>query len=147
MFNFFLAIINEQVIIAKVNNENKGVNSGTVGLGEGAGESGGVLESIGVGEVVGEALGFGVEEVVGVGVSEERGVVDGEGDAVAVGVGVGMAVGVGFGVGEGDGDGLGVGLGVGVGVEMKFPMLIVTFPASKAIRLSMYDAENPESSC
>jgi hypothetical protein len=78
----------------------------------------------------------------------------GVGVDVGAGVGVGVAVeelvGTGVGVSVGDGvevgDGVGVGVGDGVGVGAKLLMFIVTFPASKAIRLSMYDIENPAGS-
>jgi hypothetical protein len=86
-----------------------GVNSGSAGVAEGAGETVGVRVEVGVG----------------------------------VGVEVGVSVEVGVGVG------VGVGLGVGVGVAAGATLLIsiVTFPASKAIRVSMYDAENAGSVC
>jgi hypothetical protein len=67
-----------------------------------------------------------------------------------VGVNVGVEVGVDEGVGVGEGvrvgEGVGVGVGDGVGVGAKLLIFIVTFPASKAIRLSMYDIENPAGS-
>jgi len=73
----------------------------------------------------------------------------GEGAGDALGVEVGVEVGVDVGVEAGVGVGVGVEAGVGVGVAAGATLLIsiVTFPASKAIRLSIYDAENPGSTC
>lgn len=87
--------------------------------------------------------------------SGSDGVVEGVGDTVGVGVDVGVGVGaevglsveVGVGVAVGVGVGVGVGFGVGVAAGATLLISIVTFPASKAIRVSMYDAENAGSVC